>query len=74
MKGYVFIGKQCEWKMFILLELFKTSSIYNWGEAKKMHLNVDAGNVIISAVYEDSAWFLQNETLGKQVGSDSLLE
>lgn len=59
--------------MFILFELFKTSSIYNWGEAKKMHLSVAAGSVLISAVCEGSAWFLQNETLGKQVGSNSLL-
>lgn len=40
--------------MFILFELFKTSSISNWEEAKKMHLNVDVGNVLISAVCEGS--------------------
>lgn len=54
-KLFFFIDKQCEWKMSTLFELFKTSSIYNCGEAKKMHLNVDAGSVLISAVCEDSA-------------------
>lgn len=38
-----------------------------------MHSNVDAGSVLISGVCEGSACFLQNETLGKQVGSNSLL-
>ena len=65
-KAIFFIDKQCEWKM-------STSSIYNQGWAKKMHLNVDVGSVFISVVCEGSVWFLWDEKLGKQVGSNSLL-